>query len=577
MALEFRILGPLEVVADGEPVRISSGKQRALLASLLVSANEVVSRDRLIDDLWGAAPPETAENTLQVYVSQLRKTLSAAKAPSAGDSSSTIATNPPGYVIRVEPGQLDLWTFEEELEAGRAALAAGDANDSAERLRAALALWRGPALSELEDADFAQPTRARLDELRSAAVEELIDADLAAGRHASVLAELDELVERHPLRERLWRQLMLALYRSDRQADALATYRRARAVLVDELGIEPGARLQELERAILAQDPALDLQPGGSEDAEPRHGAAARKLRSAQTGEEARAEPSADPVGTILVVGAEEVLPGPLLEIAATLAHAGEGSELLLVQLMSDGATSEALTRATATANEQRALLDADGIRASGTAFTTAHPAADLARLTEDETVELALVAAEGGGTGALTLGPIAESLLDGLSCDIAVLLSGEGREGTTGTASQARIAVPFSGSEHDWTALELAAALASVGERSIELIGRGEIADSRDASRLLATATLALQRMIGVSAESRLAESGTEGVAEAAAGASLMVLGLSERWRSEGVGQARTEIATDASQPVLLVRRGSPGSSLAPLGDLTRFTWSRP
>ncbi len=577
MALEFRILGPLEVVADGEPVRISSGKQRALLASLLVSANEVVSRDRLIDDLWGAAPPETAENTLQVYVSQLRKTLSAAKAPSAGDSSSTIATDPPGYVIRVEPGQLDLWTFEEELEAGRAALAAGDANDSAERLRAALALWRGPALSELEDADFAQPTRARLDELRSAAVEELIDADLAAGRHASVLAELDELVERHPLRERLWRQLMLALYRSDRQADALATYRRARAVLVDELGIEPGARLQELERAILAQDPALDLQPGGSEDAEPRHGAAARKLRSAQTGEEARAEPSADPVGTILVVGAEEVLPGPLLEIAATLAHAGEGSELLLVQLMSDGATSEALTRATATANEQRALLDADGIRASGTAFTTAHPAADLARLTEDETVELALVAAEGGGTGALTLGPIAESLLDGLSCDIAVLLSGEGREGTTGTASQARIAVPFSGSEHDWTALELAAALASVGERSIELIGRGEIADSRDASRLLATATLALQRMIGVSAESRLAESGTEGVAEAAAGASLMVLGLSERWRSEGVGQARTEIATDASQPVLLVRRGSPGSSLAPLGDLTRFTWSRP
>ena len=224
-------------------------KRRALLAVLLLDANSVVSGDRLIDALWGDSPPETARNTIQVYISQLRKLL----------PESALETAPPGYRLVIEPDNVDLFEFIRLSEEGRTALGAGDAAGGADTLRAALALWRGAPLADLAWEPFAQAEIVRLEELRLAALEDRIDADLALGRHGQLIGELEQLVAEHPLKERLRAQLMLALYRSGRQADALAVYQRARRTLVDELGIEPSDSLKQLELAILAHDPALSL------------------------------------------------------------------------------------------------------------------------------------------------------------------------------------------------------------------------------------------------------------------------------------------------------------------------------
>jgi len=246
---QFSLLGPLSVSSDGTPVALGGQKRRALLAVLLLDANTVVSRDRLIDALWGEEPPETARNTIQVYISQLRKLL----------PEGALETAPPGYRLVIEPQSVDLFEFVRLSEEGRTALAAGDAAAGADSLRAALALWRGPPLADLAWEPFAQAEIVRLDELRLAALEDRIDADLALGRHGQLIGELEQLVAEHPLRERLRAQLMLALYRSGRQADALAVYQRARRTMVDELGLEPSESLKQLERAILAHDPSLSL------------------------------------------------------------------------------------------------------------------------------------------------------------------------------------------------------------------------------------------------------------------------------------------------------------------------------
>jgi len=248
--LEFRLLGPVEAVADGRPVSLPAEKPRALLAVLLLSRNRVVSVDRLIDELWGDEPPETATKALQVYVSQLRKAIGADR----------VLTRSPGYSLRVDDGELDLDRFEQLVREGREQLGAGEPKTAARLLEEALGLWRGPALAEFRSQAFAEEAGARLEESRLAAVEERIEADLALGRHARLVSELEELVARHPLRERLRAQLMLALYQSGRQTEALELYRRTRETLVDELGIEPSPELQELERAILRHDPSL--QPG---------------------------------------------------------------------------------------------------------------------------------------------------------------------------------------------------------------------------------------------------------------------------------------------------------------------------
>jgi YVTN family beta-propeller protein len=238
--MEFRILGPLEVVDEGRPVAIHRGKERALLAYLLLHPNELVPADRLIDELWGERPPPTAPKILQNAVSQLRKGL--------GDG--RLMTQPPGYRFRLESGELDLHRFERLAEAGRAQ---GDPT----LLREALATWRGEPLADLRDELFAQRAALQLEEARLAVLEDRIDADLAAGRDAELVPELEQLIVRHPLRERPYGQLMLALYRSGRQADALDAYRRARKTLNQELGLEPSPQLRDLERKILKQDPEL--------------------------------------------------------------------------------------------------------------------------------------------------------------------------------------------------------------------------------------------------------------------------------------------------------------------------------
>ena len=252
--LEFRLLGPLEVRDERGLVPLGTPQQRALLAVLLLHPNEVVSPDRLIDELWGGNPPETAAKLVQVYVSRLRKALEPDRAGGAAD---LLVTQAPGYMLRVGAGELDLHDFERLVEEGRKAMSAGASGDAAELFRDALALWRGPALADFVFEPFAEAEVNRLEELRLAALEDRIDADLAQGR-TDLVGELEALIARHPLRERLRGQLMLALYRSGRQSEALAAYRETRTTLVEEVGVEPGPALQRLEKAILAQAPALD-------------------------------------------------------------------------------------------------------------------------------------------------------------------------------------------------------------------------------------------------------------------------------------------------------------------------------
>jgi DNA-binding SARP family transcriptional activator len=253
--IEFRLLGPLEVLVGRVPASLGPPQQRALLALLLLDANEVVSRDRLVDDLWGEQPPATATKLVQVYVSRLRKALEPDRAP--GEEGRVLVTRPRGYLLAVEDEQFDLRCFERLRASAREELGAGNPIGAAEKLREALALWRGPPLGDLTYEAFAQEI-ARLDELHLTALEERLDADLELGRHADLIGELEALVTEHPLRERLRGQLMRSLYRSGRQAEALAAYQNARETLTEELGIEPSRELQELQQAILRQDPALD-------------------------------------------------------------------------------------------------------------------------------------------------------------------------------------------------------------------------------------------------------------------------------------------------------------------------------
>jgi DNA-binding SARP family transcriptional activator len=241
--MEFRLLGPLEVRAGDGPVPLGAPKQRALLAFLLLHANRVVAQERLIDEVWGESPPVTAAKSVQHYVSRLRKVLPAG----------TLVTQRPGYLLEVEPDTLDVARFERLVDESQSAEPAR----AATLLREALGLWRGPPLAELRDEPFARLEAERLENVRLAALEQRIEADLALGRHGQLVGELETLVREHPHRERLRGQLMLALYRAGRQADALEAYRDARDAL-DELGLEPGAALRRLERQVLTQDAVLD-------------------------------------------------------------------------------------------------------------------------------------------------------------------------------------------------------------------------------------------------------------------------------------------------------------------------------
>ena len=514
--LEFRILGPLEVVGEHGPVRLGGPKQRATLAILLLNANRVVSVDRLADDLYAGAAPVTAVTQVQRQISELRKALGA---------ESTIDTQPPGYVIRLAPEQLDLHRFErltDEAGPAEARLAVG-------LLREALGLWRGEALADLAFEPFARPAIDRLEEIRLAALERRVEADLALGRHVEATAELEQLVAEHPLRERLRGQLMLALYRSGRQAEALDVYRQARAKLVEEFGLEPSARLRELERSILAQDPALDP-----------------------------ADLSPPPERAVLVLPAAEHRLDGLLAIAEPLA-ALPGRELIVAWLVED---ETALEQALRSLNERRPKLG----RARTAAFTTREAGRDGARLATAHDVDLVLVDAPPGMDGAEVPGEVA-TLLEGSPADVAVLGGGE--------PGGDEVFVPFAGGDHDWAALELGAWLSVASEIPLRLVGtranpqRGQ----RDASRLLADASLAVQRVVGVDAEPLLVEPGE--LVAAVGDAKVIAIGISPRWRTEGIGDVRRELVRNAAAPTLLVHRGPRPGGLAPRDPRTRFTWS--
>jgi len=248
--MEYRILGPLEALDGERRLPLGGTRQRSVLAMLLLHRNEALTRDVIIDQLWGEDPPATAAKVLQNCISALRKELP--------DGAETLRTLGSAYSLSVAPDELDRDRFERLVAEGRAAASEEQHAEAAERLREALGLWRGAPLSDFTYAAFAQEEITRLEELHVAALEDRIDADLALGRHDEVTAELEALVTRHPLRERLRRQFMLALYRGGRQAEALEAYRSGRRAMLAELGLEPGRALQDLERAILAQDPSIE-------------------------------------------------------------------------------------------------------------------------------------------------------------------------------------------------------------------------------------------------------------------------------------------------------------------------------
>ena len=265
--VEYAVLGPLEVRIDGRALPLGGPKQRALLALLLLNRNEVVSRDRLVDSLWGDRAPETAQRSLDTYVSRLRTLLGAER----------IERRPPGYLLRVDDGELDLERFEALLEQGRAAAAAGDPAETRDRLCEAVGVWRGRALADLEPEGAIAVEAERLEERRLLALEGRIDAELALGSGPDLVGELERLVSEHPFQQRLLGQLMLSLNRAGRPAEALAAYQAFRRRFAEELGLEPSPELRTLERRILEQDPTLG-PTAASTVASPRRSTRARML-----------------------------------------------------------------------------------------------------------------------------------------------------------------------------------------------------------------------------------------------------------------------------------------------------------
>jgi hypothetical protein len=430
--------------------------------------------------------------------------------------------------------KLDLSRFEGQVNDAGRALARGDAQEAADLLREALALWRGVPLEDLAYESFAQLAASRLDEMRLAAHELLVDSKLALGRHVEVIPELTALVEQHPLRENLSAQLMLALYRSGRQAEALAAYRTAREALVGQFGIEPTPVLRALEHAILTHDPSLGLDA---------------------------ASPGAAPVRAVLVMPSHESRLDRLLALADRLA--APSRELIIARLVTG---EDELQPAAAAINAHRAAL---AMPARSAVFTSSDRAGDAVRLITEHHVDLVLVDAPP---------EMAESVPE----DLAVLFERSPAHvallaGATPRFGEGAVYVPFGGDEHEWAALELAAWLASATASPLRLVGtkadpsRGR----RDASRLLADASLAVQRASGAETEFILAEPSAEALLAVVESAALIVVGVSEQWRRLGIGASRRSLVAGARAPVLLVHRGLRPSGLAPRDGQTRFAWT--
>jgi DNA-binding SARP family transcriptional activator len=540
--MEFGVLGPLEVRVEGNTVALGGAKQRALLAVLLLHAGEVVSAERLVDELWGEEPPASAAHTVQVFVSRLRKALS-----EAGAERQPLETRAPGYALRLEPGELDLHRFEAQIRAGRERLETGDARAAAGAFREALALWRGPPLADFAYERFAQTAIARLEEMRVAALADRIKADLVLGRHHELVGEIEELVAEHPLHERFYGQLMLALYRCGRQAEALEAYQQARRTLVDELGIDPSPTLHRLERRILVHDPELDL---------------------ARAAPFAVSQPTREPPDrSILVVPWHGAALEPLASLGQALAASLQPHELLVFRLVPPGSPVE-VSRATAELLELRGNLVARGIHARAAAFSSGRPGEDALRLAADEKVDLLLAELPDDALGD---GPFADDVgqvLADAPCDVVLLRGGP-------VETQGPVVVPFGGFEHDWGALELGAWAAAALGVPLRVLGSTEDDENRDASRLLAAVSMAIQRTVGIGIEPHLVPPGSDSVLNESRSASLLCLGLGERWRQEGLGATRRAIVASAQVPVAVVKHGARPSGLAPREGSTRYRWS--
>ena len=524
--LDFRILGPLEVVSEDGPIRLGGPKQRATLAILLLNVNRVVSVDRLADDLYAGEAPATAVTQVQRQVSDLRKLLG----PAHG-----IETRVPGYALRLAPERLDLHRFERlAADAGRS-LESGDAARAADLLRDGLGLWHGSPLADLAYESFAQPAIRRLEEIRLAAVEQRIDAELSLGAHAQVVAELEQLVDEHPLQERFAEQLMLALYRSGRQAEALDVYRSTRERLVETFGLDPGAALQALERAILDHEPSLELTVA----------------------------PGRDSGGSILAVASGPDGLDALFAVAEPLG-ALPGREVILVCLLEDDRDLERTAAAVRARRESLAAPTRSAV------FTTPDPPGDVVRLANANDVGFVLLDAPAGLDGNRLPHELA-AILERSPAAAGVLSA------RAGESAGADVFVPFGGGEHDWAALELGAWLASASGASLDLVGTKSESSTgrRDASRLLADASLAVQRVVGVETRPVLAEPTEDALVAAVEKAGLVVVGISARWRGEGIGATRRALVRRARPPVLLVHRGMRPSILAPREARTRFTWT--
>jgi DNA-binding SARP family transcriptional activator len=528
-ALDFRILGPLEVVERNRALTLGGSRQRTLLAVLLTRANQVVSADRLIDEVWGEQPPGNAANALHYHVSRLRKALG----PDA-----PIVTRDPGYLIRVGPDELDLLRFERLVEEAQNV----EPDGAARLLREALGLWRGPALADLTETSAARNEIRRLEEVRLSALEQRFEADLALARHAELVGELEAVVCEHPLREQLRAQLMRALYASGRQAEALDVYRETRAMLVDELGIEPSPALQDLEQAILRHDPALNRSAAATGAlASPRHRA-------------------------IVIAASDENRLDDLLAIAEPLARQPT-RELIITRLLNEGGD---LAAANAVLAERRRSLARRGVSSRVTAYTTPTPGDEVVVIATEHDVDLVLVDAPAALLDGGSLDQELAAILARAPCDVGVLVG-------SGIAEVGPIVTPFGGVEHDWSAIEVAAWLAAALGTTLRLLGTEADAalGRRDASRLLGRASLLVQQVVGIVAEPLLVRPGEGGVLDAARDARLLVIGLSDRWRTEGIGPVRLAVAAGARVPTLFVRRGLRPSGVAPNETLTHFTWT--
>jgi DNA-binding SARP family transcriptional activator len=523
---DYRILGSLEVCDGDRVVALGGARCRAVLAVLVVSANRPVSVGRLIDEVWGDSAPPSAGNVVQGHISDLRRALGRDAIETRGDA----------YVLHVDRAGRDVDRFEHLAASGAELLRDGRPQEASASFTEALGLWRGPALADIAEGGLLVAEALRLDEMRLHAVERRIEAELECGHHAELVGELRGLVAEHPLREPLRVHLAVALYRAGRPVEALDVLREARRSLADELGLDPGPRLQELERAILQHDPAL-AAPAGPAPAAAALPGLQRSIMVAQLGD-----------------GSLDALVG----LAAPLA-ARSRRELLVTALVDD---AERLVEAARELNERRDALVRDGVAARSASFTSADAGEDIVRLAQQQDTDLLLVEAPPEMLADAHL----VTILAGAACDVGVLV---------GVPAQGPVLVVFSGAEHDWAAIELGAWLATARDGSLVLAGSAGDGTGRDASRLLANASLAVQRTVGVAAEPLLVAPDPGALAAAATGMGLVVVGLSRRWQAEGIGPARSALVEREAGATLLVRRGLRPGGLAPAGHETRFTWT--